>query len=568
MQDEAPDYLAETLLGLGLVVAPFAFGTTEGWSRGLLCGIAFLLLLRRYCRFGSSVFDPKALPPVLWGAVALVLLASLQALHYVSPEVLGLARGPFSLSRSLTMAFILDWVCYATLLVSVPSIYFRPEPILRLAWLLLLLGVAIAVAGIAQSAAGNTHYLGIRLINPLNVAFGPFPNKNHAGTVLAMSFCAGVGILAALIARARTLLRDGRTDEIVGRSLVLLCLLSVVFAGLLASRARAPLLALVITGAALSAFIFFKRSISIRAQTAVAVLFAVAVAAGAMALSAAPAAVTRVTTGSANSYPFRIAMAGDALRVIGDFPLFGIGLGAYRVISPLYHDSILSYFFVDYVHSDPLQLAAEGGVPVTCFFYFLALCTLYRSIRRCWSSGSPDRYAAFGILFACGIVLLHQLVDFPSRIPGVQAIFIALLAAGWGYTTPVSQLHRPPSAIRQAIFAFALAAFWSLAFVPKVAAAYCDLLASRTIPPSTHYYRHAALLWEPTFDRQCAMAREYTSAAKENPVAQIILWRQALRHSRAALDLEPFHPELRRFHAAILRALGRKGDARFYSAPP
>lgn len=571
MPDEAPDYLAEALLYLALIFAPFAFATTEAWSRAVLCAIVFALLLHRLRLTGAAALVNSGLSPAFWSSGTLILVAGLQMTRPAVPEALALAHGPFTLSRSLTLAFALDWLCYAVLLLAVPPIFRNPKAIARFAWLILIIGATLAVAGLAQRMAGDTHYFGIRPISPLNVPFGPFPNKNHAGTLLAMSVCAGGGLLADLIARSRILRRQGMTDELLGQTLVLLCLLSVALGGLVASRARAALLALAVTGVLASLTRLLDRSTSIRSRAILATVVAVAIVGGISAHRSGASLLGYVTSGSVNSYGFRLAMARDAFRLIQDFPLFGIGFGAYRVASPLYHDKLLDYFFVDYVHCDPIQMAAEGGIPLALVFYGLTLLTIGVSLRRSGREGFPNRHAAQGLLFACIVVMLHQLVDFPSRIPGVQAIFIATLAVVWGRslpTTPAPSQANSPTPLRLGLFAIFLSAFWLLAFVPKVAATYFDLMSSRTIPPSTHYYQTAALSWEPTFERQWAMAWEYARAAEENPMARAVLWRRALRHSRAALDLEPFHPNLRRFHASLLRALARRDDAGEFEAAP
>ena len=61
MEEAAPDPAAEGLLAAILVFAPFAFGTTEDWSRAVLCMLSLGLLLRVYAK--GALPPLKALPP-------------------------------------------------------------------------------------------------------------------------------------------------------------------------------------------------------------------------------------------------------------------------------------------------------------------------------------------------------------------------------------------------------------------------------------------------------------------------------------------------------------------------
>ncbi|MBI3299544.1 MAG: O-antigen ligase family protein [Elusimicrobia bacterium] len=528
-----------------------------------------LMAFHRYRRDGASAFPFKGQSPAFWGAAALLLLAAVQSCFPAPPESLTMVGGPLTLSRDLTASYALDWAGYAALLLILPPVFRDPKAVTRLAWGILMMGATLSLVGLAQRMAGDSHYLGLRPINQLGVPFGPFPNKNHAGALLAAAFCAGAGILTELVADRRRLARERRTDELMGRFLVLSCLLFATGAGLLASRSRAALAGLILTGAFVAFLRILDRSVPSGSRMLSAALVASAAAAGTLAHLADVSLLGRLASGSINSVDFRIAMAKDALRLIGDFPFFGVGLGAFRVASPLYHDPVLGMYFVDYVHCEPLQLASEAGIPFALLFFSSMISAVALSWHRTGRGSAAGRTISRGLLCACMVVMLHQLVDFPNRIPGVQVVWIAALAAVWGLRQPSMNSRRPaPPPRRQAGFALFLFVAWLAAFGPKLAASYFDFMASRTIPPSTHYFQNAALSWRPSFERQWAMAWSYSRAAAETPAARIVLWRHALRHSRAAMDLQPYHPNLRRFHASILAALGRQADARDLLGPP
>ena len=111
----------------------------------------------------------------------------------------------------------------------------------------------------------------------------------------------------------------------------------------------------------------------------------------------------------------RAAVLHSAVEMIHQHPFVGYGLGAFPIVYPQFAH-VETQGYVNHVHNDYLELAAEGGiVALLLWFLFLASC-LPAVVKAPW---------AFGIV----ATLLHAGSDFPLYRTPVIALMSFLLAA-------------------------------------------------------------------------------------------------------------------------------------------
>jgi len=134
-----------------------------------------------------------------------------------------------------------------------------------------------------------------------------------------------------------------------------------------------------------------------------------------------------------------------AWRMIQDFPVLGVGLGAYERLTPRYAPPELATGFrIDHAHNEPLQLFAEAGIPGILLLLFAAF-MLFKDVLfhrlfglgRAFNDAGPqarhDPYniaIAFGALTAAVTIGLHSFLDFPLRIPANGILLAMILAIG------------------------------------------------------------------------------------------------------------------------------------------
>jgi O-antigen ligase len=78
----------------------------------------------------------------------------------------------------------------------------------------------------------------------------------------------------------------------------------------------------------------------------------------------------------------RVAMVHAGGRMIGDFPLFGLGPEMVKRYYPLYRDPDAPRWRVPHLHNNALQIAAANGLPAAAAYLALALGVIVRAARR------------------------------------------------------------------------------------------------------------------------------------------------------------------------------------------
>lgn len=543
---EGESHLPSELLLVGAIFfAPFAFGTTENWAKAILSTLIYGAIFLRYRALGRSGIQPSRIPPAFLGYSLLLGFALMQAIFPWSPTEFSQARGIFTFSRVLTLNWVLDWSIYAAILFALPNVLRNPKAAEFYAWAMLVCGGMVAIVGIAQLQAGNTHYFGLRPVSDFRVPFGPFPNKNHAGTFLSMSVLIGAGLIAAQFESFRKFRAGERRDEFFGKLVILATLEFLVLAGLFRARSRGAVVATACSGALALTFYFLANRA--RRQFGNVMLFLLLPVLALAAISFAKVRWASYIPGVAErSLTLRLAMVEDGWAMAKNHPLFGSGLGALRAVYPALKSPKMKGYFSDHLHCDPLQLVVEAGLPSAVFFFFMLGATLWPCIRPLTSEGeatAPQIYF-FGSAFVA--FLIHQLVEFPSQIISVHALALASLSACWGLSQSRGLPTQDPSPpTRRGLFAAGtlLTAYIGLVVAPRLTAAYCDLLAYKYPHPSRYYFQIDALRWDPNIERHLVVSKSSLQLAADNPDAAGPLLRMALTHVSAALRLEPYHPD-------------------------
>jgi tetratricopeptide (TPR) repeat protein/O-antigen ligase len=278
-------------------------------------------------------------------------------------------------------------------------------------------------------------------------AAGTYVNPDHFASWLAMLIPLGLGWLAT---RARaghgdsvrsTLSIRGLRERAVRRSLPLLAVL-VMAVAVVFTLSRGGIIAVAV---GLVTFLALLRAAArMRRGLTATALVLVAVAAYGGWIGFGPL-LARLSSSQIHGVD-RVAQYASSLPMLREFPLFGVGLGAYRDIYPRYqplalHPGVMWY---PYAHSDLLQLVLELGVAGAFLCLFLAwrivvdlvgAHVLGRSACPVDGGAGPearrhDRYSvgiASGALAGAAALVAHSALDFSARIPANGLLAAALL---------------------------------------------------------------------------------------------------------------------------------------------
>ncbi|MGQ0668514.1 MAG: O-antigen ligase family protein [Actinomycetota bacterium] len=116
----------------------------------------------------------------------------------------------------------------------------------------------------------------------------------------------------------------------------------------------------------------------------------------------------------------RVALWHDALVIMREDPVTGVGPGGFELASP----TALDDRDARWAHNEFLQQGAEGGLPG---FALLSLLFLW-GFARLWSSRSPDAATALGAV-ALAALGIHASIDYVLHFPAIPIVAAALLGA-------------------------------------------------------------------------------------------------------------------------------------------
>lgn len=118
-------------------------------------------------------------------------------------------------------------------------------------------------------------------------------------------------------------------------------------------------------------------------------------------------------------------------EMIKDYPLTGVGLGAFGSVFSSYLQSDVGNMFL-YAHNDYLQFIAEAGVIACLPLAFIGLSAFYCSIYAMKKCKSHLRKSlGLGCFMAMCSMFIHSFTDFNLQIPANAATFVVVLALSY-----------------------------------------------------------------------------------------------------------------------------------------
>ena len=444
---------------------PLASGAYHGWPLTLaflLIGAAAAAWLAAGLLAGRLQWrrTPLDLPVVLLLAlVGLQLVLGNRALvaWALAPAeaVTGLAAPfptPFltvgTVTPRQTLASALVFVGYAAVYLLVVQTMRTRRQIGRLVRALLAIGALMAFLGLLDYLTGQVwllvwreHPFGGRLS-------GTFVNPDHLAAWLVMLIALGLGWVSARAggprssASLRALLTVREVREQAARRYLPLLAVLVMAVALVFTLSRGGLVNVV---AALLALILLLGAVGRARRSLVltgVLLVAVVAYAGWIGVGPLLARLSQAPEGTAG----RVQQYVASLPMLREFPILGVGLGAYRDIyfrhQPLAHLPARVYY--PYAHNDLLQLAIELGAvgAVLCLFLAWRVGADLVGVHLLGRGACPvdggegeeamrsDRFSlgvAIGALAGLAGLVAHSALDFSARIPAVGILAATLL---------------------------------------------------------------------------------------------------------------------------------------------
>jgi len=369
--------------------------------------------------------------PLSSGLLHVLSVASFDAYRSVSSEY-G-STGFLSLDVNATQIMILRYATYVALFALTWLLVNSKKRLMAIVITLFGVGVAESILGIGLWSAGKSLVPHSLSQGQWSRTTGTFVNRNHYACHIAMTFCAGIGLLImkrGLRVRTSGVHRFAGSlfDNVFnGRVLIIVGLVMAFCALLLSGSAGASLALIVALG---SVFVINLNYLGSSLKLTGIVGLVVVIAGLAFLITGGGELWSRTLQGDIGLNT-RIEQWLVTWNMIEQFPLFGVGAGNYAVVFPGYHDESLAKLHFDHVHNDFLELLANQGVVgfglLACAVLFIGgqLISRYRKNNNHLITG-----AIFASLSGMLVMLIHGLVEFNFYIPANAAYFFVLMGIG------------------------------------------------------------------------------------------------------------------------------------------
>jgi hypothetical protein len=313
---------------------------------------------------------------------------------------------------------------------------------------LAIFAALLALFAVAQKALSDSN--GTRLVygfwqpNAPGNIFGPFINRNHFAGWMLMAAPVAFGFAFGLLDRTRPKGRGWASwsrwlgsPEGSQFALTMLAVLAM-GASIVISGSRSGMASFVVAVVVAAAFVWhaFVR----RVRGALLLLAAAAVVVLAVfSWAGLEAAVNRFSTASEDAGS-RIGAWRDTIRIVRDFPIFGVGMNGYGTAMLVYQSGDRRMFYKE-SHNDYLQIAAEGGVLFAVPAAIAIAIIAYQVRKRFGEERDPPMtgWIRAGAVSALAGIATQSLIEFSLQMPGNTTLFLVIVALG---------VHRPLRSVR------------------------------------------------------------------------------------------------------------------------
>ncbi len=430
---------------------PIPLGSNRPWSWAVLELWVFVLVLgwlaayvmgRVHTTAALRGAWPALLCCALWLAYVWLQLLPLPAewLNVLSPHA---ARwhadgawpaqnlaAPLTVDRYATLDGALKSAAYVGFFALSLALFDRHERIAATGYTLVVSGLLQALYGGITALTGA----------PGEVASGSFVNRNHFAGYLELCLSAGLGLLVGSLTGQsahtwKQFLRDIAAWILSPRMLLRLALVIMVIA-LILSRSRmgnsAFFISMLVTGV-------IALLLSRNATRSTVVLITSLVVIDIVLVGAYFGVEKVVDRIEQTQMQEERRESTQALGIWQDYPVFGSGLGSFRVVFPKYRGADLGEPYT-HAHNDYIEFASETGAIGIGLLGLLVLMSFGAALRAQFVRHNPlMRGLSFGAMMGIISLMIHSGVDFNLQIPANALTFMLLLAFAW-----VSLHHRQP----------------------------------------------------------------------------------------------------------------------------
>ncbi|MDD5543508.1 MAG: O-antigen ligase family protein [Acidobacteriia bacterium] len=441
----------EVVLSILLVILPWAFGGALPWTKFLIEAVAgslalmwvISLLRKEKITFVATALQQLSLFTFLYAASTIMHLPH-GLVRWLSPKSaqasdallnLGVNIRPIyrlSMDPMRTVDDLLLFGSYFVIFFAIVNTYGSKDRIRRFFYLIAGNGLLLSLFALVQRAFWNGKLYWV-VPTESGTSFGSYFNHNNFAGYIELALGACIAITLSRFASPGDFRVQGWRKKFVwiashevpvvflGMFVLVILLTAIIY-----SLSRGALLALVLALPLTKMLLPAHRASTLRIPLVPFVLVLVVVSA--LALIGASTLVHRFSNLASYTNMYRLDMWHDSARMIKDFPLFGVGLGAFNEVFPAYKRSHFEVKSV-YLESDWLQAVIELGF-IGMTLIALMVWVFFKNVRLRYSQRRDKeiRSYLFGGTIGLLALMAHSLLDFNFHMPANALTAFAMAA--------------------------------------------------------------------------------------------------------------------------------------------
>jgi tetratricopeptide (TPR) repeat protein len=247
----------------------------------------------------------------------------------------------------------------------------------------------------------------------------------------------------------------------------------------------------------------------------------------------------------------RLPVWRDAVKMVADFPVTGVGLNCFSELFARYQRAPWSPLFWDAAHNDYLQSAIELGLLGLLLILWAATALVWRLVRSLRMVEARITVLIGGFLAAAVAAAIHEFFDFPLQIPANALLLAVLMGLAVRVVDTSHSEVRIGSRLRNHLLSGAIA-------LGAVGLAICALAQGRVPfpfdvhPPDSPQQARTLILAYPGRSRAHLMLVDRLGAS--------LTPAQTIQELKRTLWLEPTNPLAHDLYARVLMMQGASGQ--------
>jgi tetratricopeptide (TPR) repeat protein/O-antigen ligase len=428
----------DNLIDIGLIsliiFTPLAFGSTALWAVMIIESIALMLLAIWILKMLANSEISYIKTPLNIFIILFLLFIIFQLLplplsfiRLISPNTdnlykFTLANFPESLNHGMSLSIYryatvmetVKWLSFVLIFLVVLNNLRGKKRINRIINVMIVTGFLVACFGVIQKFTWNGKIFWVKELARGGSPFGPYINYNHFAGYMEMLIPLSLGMLFTDIRREKKILFG----------FMALIMISALFISLSRGGILGFLGSIFFMSFMLTIMKTTKKALWVSGIILLAIIIAL------LWLNLHPTLDKFLAMGRIEDLKadVRISTWQGTWQMIRDFPIIGIGFGAFQYLFPKYQMAETKLLF-QYTHNDYLQLWSEMGLIgllITLGFFIFYFRWIFKTLFK-----RHDPYVkgiAVGGLTSIVAILIHSFTDFNLHIPANIFHFVLILS--------------------------------------------------------------------------------------------------------------------------------------------